>query len=151
MRDKALGRSWDKAAKGLSLPDMMKRKKKKASVTWKEDMKNKSWRIISFRNQACNTQTPEDMMEISGWNLRYTQSAWLGNNPKFCISGIQTTLCRGHSLAAEWQRKKQEGHLLSSPSKARIPENTRRVLREAEVYVWCRVQEGLLSSKLRDD
>ena len=136
MRDKGWGRSWNKAAKGLSLPDMMKRKRE--SVTWKENMKNKSWKISSFKSQACDTWISDDMMEVSGQKLWYTQSLWFGDNCKFLISRIQSTPCRGHSLAAEGKRKKQEGHLLSFMSKVRIPESTRRLLREGEVYVWCR-------------
>lgn len=135
MRDKGWGRSWNKAAKGFSLSDMMKRKRE--SVTWKENMKNESWRISSFRSQACDTWLWYDMMEVSGQNL-FTQSLWFGDNSKFLISRIQSTPCRGHSLAAEGNRKKQEGHLLSSMSKVRIPESTKRLLREGEVYVWCR-------------
>lgn len=104
MRDKGWGRSWNKAAKGLSLPDMMKRKRE--SVTWKENMKNKSWKISSFKSQACDTWISDDMMEVSGQKLWYTQSLWFGDNCKFLISRIQSTPCRGHSLAAEGKRKK---------------------------------------------
>lgn len=136
MRDKGWRRSSNKAARGLCLPDMMKRKRE--SVTWKEDTKNKSWSISSFRSEACDTFLSDDMMEVSGQNLWYTQSLWLGANSKCLISRTQRTPCRGHSLAAEGNRKKQEGHLLSPMSKARIPESTRRLLREGVVYVWSR-------------
>ena len=135
MRDKGWRRSSNKAARGLCLPDMMKRKRE--SVTWKEDTKNKSWRISSFKSEAYDTFLSDDMMEVSGQNLWYTQSLWLGDNSKCLISRIQRTPCRGHSLAAEGNGKKQEGYLLSSMSKARIPESTRRLLREGEVDVWC--------------
>lgn len=118
MRDKGWEGSWDRASKCLSLPKMMKRKKKRGPVSWKDPMKNKSSRIISFRNQACNTWIPKDIMEISGQNLQCTQTLWLGSNQKFCIPGIQTTPCRGHSpLQKERRRNRKTTH---SPSWAML-------------------------------
>ena len=134
MRDKGWRRSSNKAARGLCLPD---RWKGKGGQRLGKRIRRTKAEVSSFKSEACDAFLSDDMMEVSGQNLWYTQSLWLGDNSKCLISRIQGTPCRGHSLAAEGNGKKQEGHLLSSRSKARIPESTRRLLREGEVDVWC--------------
>lgn len=62
-----------------------KRKGGQEPVTWKEHVKNKGWRSISFRNQACNTWIPENMTKFlartynahSDYDLKITQNSAL--------------------------------------------------------------------------